>query len=399
MTKFVAARPHRDRPTWAGYILITSYVWFVYAFSSSQALIRDEQGTSRTIASLHVIVLSIGGIIAGLIAARLIVKLGRDRFIIFSVAGLAAGVLLYTTPGGIILTLSGSFIASFFGSAIIVGAIAFLFDHQKEAGPASVTEANAVAALSGAIAPIAVGVGVGIFLGWRFGLWLTLLGLLVSLLLMRNNLPAFRVPAEEQIRETLKVPFPRRFWWALGTLFILISSEFILTLWSVDLLRDRGGLEAGAAAATVGALTFGIFIGRLIGSRFAEYFPVDRILSVAVLIASSGWLIVWLNTSAPIMIGGLVVSGIGCAIFWPLGLSRVVLASGGQNDRATALGAVAGASAGGVGPFALGALADAIGVHSAFLALPVLLFLGLFLILIKPVTNTITPETTPTSVT
>jgi fucose permease len=344
-------------------------------------------------------VLSIGGIIAGLIAARLIVKLGRDRFIIFSVAGLAAGVLLYTTPGGIILTLSGSFIASFFGSAIIVGAIAFLFDHQKEAGPASVTEANAVAALSGAIAPIAVGVGVGIFLGWRFGLWLTLLGLLVSLLLMRNNLPAFRVPAEEQIRETLKVPFPRRFWWALGTLFILISSEFILTLWSVDLLRDRGGLEAGAAAATVGALTFGIFIGRLIGSRFAEYFPVDRILSVAVLIASSGWLIVWLNTSAPIMIGGLVVSGIGCAIFWPLGLSRVVLASGGQNDRATALGAVAGASAGGVGPFALGALADAIGVHSAFLALPVLLFLGLFLILIKPVTNTITPETTPTSVT
>jgi predicted MFS family arabinose efflux permease len=399
VTKFVPARPHRDRPTWAGYILITSYVWFVYAFSSSQALIRDEQGTSRTIASLHVVVLSIGGIVAGLIAARLIVKLGRDRFIIFSVAGLAAGVLLYTTPGGIILTLSGSFFASFFGSAIIVGAIAFLFDHQKAAGPASVTEANAVAALSGAIAPIAVGVGVGIFLGWRFGLWLTLLGLLVSLLLMRNNLPAFRVPAEEQIRETLKVPFPRQFWWALGTLFILISSEFILTLWSVDLLRDRGGLQAGAAAATVGALTFGIFIGRLIGSRFAEYFPVDRILSVAVLIASSGWLIVWLNTSAPIMIGGLVVSGIGCAIFWPLGLSRVVLASGGQNDRATALGAVAGASAGGVGPFALGALADGVGVHSAFLALPVLLFLGLFLILIKPVTKTITAETTPTSAT
>lgn len=399
MTKFVAARPHRDRSTWAGYILITSYVWFVYAFSSSQALIRDEQGTSRTIASLHVIVLSVGGIIAGLIAARLIVKLGRERFIIFSVAGLAAGVLLYTAPGGIILTLSGSFVASFFGSAIIVGAIAFLFDHQKEAGPASVTEANAVAALSGAIAPIAVGVGVGIFLGWRFGLWITLLGLLVGLLLMRNNLPAFRVPVDEQIRETLKVPFPRRFWWALGTLFILISSEFILTLWSVDLLRDRGGLEAGAAAATVGALTFGIFIGRLIGSRFAEYFPVDRILSIAVLIASSGWLIVWLNTSAPIMIGGLVISGIGVAIFWPLGLSRAVLASGGQNDRATALGAVAGASAGGVGPFALGALADAIGVHSAFLALPILLFLGLFLILIKPVTNTITPETTPTSVT
>lgn len=399
MTNLVAARPHRDRPTWAGYILITSYVWFVYAFSSSQALIRDEQGTSRTISSLHVIFLSVGGIIAGLIAARLIMKLGRDRFIIFSVAGLAAGVLLYTAPGGITVTLAGTFFASFFGSSIIVGASAFLFDHQNEAGPASITEANAVAALSGALAPIAVGVGVSIFLGWRTGVWITLLGLLVSLLLMRNNFPVFRVPVDEQIREAHKVPFPRRFWWALGTLFILVSSEFILTLWSVDLLRDRGGLDAGAAAATVGALTFGIFMGRLIGSRFAEYFPVDRILSIAVLIACSGWLVVWMNTYAPIMIGGLVLSGIGVALFWPLGISRVVMASGGQNDRATALGAVAGASAGGVGPFALGALADAIGVHSAFLVLPVVLLSGLFLILIKPVTKIITPETTPISTT
>jgi predicted MFS family arabinose efflux permease len=240
---------------------------------------------------------------------------------------------------------------------------------------------------------------VAIFLGWRIGLWITLLGLLVGLLLMRNNLPVFRVPVDEQVREVLKVPFPRRFWWALGTLFILISSEFTLTLWSVDLLRDRGGLDAGAAAATVGALTLGIFIGRVIGSRFAEYFPVDRILSIAVLIAFSGWLIVWLNTSAPIMIGGLVISGIGVALFWPMGISRVVMASGGQNDRATALAAVAGASAGGVGPFALGALADAIGVHSAFLVLPVVLFFGLFLILIKPVTKIITPETTPISTT
>ena len=399
MTKLVAAKPNRDRPTWAGYILITSYVWFVYAFSSSQALIRDEQGTSRTIASFHVIVLSLGGIIAGLIAARLILKLGRDRFITFSVAGLAVGVLLYTAPGGTPMTLTGTVLASFFGSSIIVGASAFLFDHQKAAGPSSITEANAIAALSGALAPIAVGLGVALIFGWRIGLWITLIGLLISLLLMRNNLPAFRVPLDEQVRESHKTPFPRRFWWALITLFVLVSSEFILTLWSVDLLRDRGGLDAGAAAATVGALTLGIFIGRVVGSRFAEYFPVDRLLTFAVLIACSGWIILWFNTYPPIMIGGLVVSGFGVALFWPLGISRVVLASGGQNDRATALGAVAGASAGGVGPFALGALADSIGVHSAFLVLPVVLLSGLFLILIKPVTKITTPATTPISTT
>lgn len=399
MTKLIAARPLRDRPTWAGYILITTYVWFVYGFSASQSLIRDEQGTSRTISSLHVIVLSIGGIIAGLIAARLILALGRDRFIIFAIMGLTAGILLYTAPGGTFVTLTGTFFASFFGSSIIVGASAFLFDHQKQAGPAAITEANAVAALSGALAPIAVGVGVGIFLGWRIGLWLTLVGLLVSLLLMRNNLVAFQVPIDEQVRESHKIPFPHRFWWALITLFVLLSSEFILTLWSVDLLRERGGLDAGAAATTVAALTLGIFIGRVLGSRFAEYFPVDRILTLAVLIAFSGWLIIWLSTSAPIMIAGLVLSGIGVALFWPLGISRVVMASGGQNDRATALGAVAGASAGGLGPFALGALADGVGVHTAFLVLPVVLLSGLLLIRLKPVTRIITPTDTPISTT
>lgn len=399
MSKLVAARPNRDRPTWAGYFLIASYVWFIYGFSASQSLMRDEQGTSRTISSLHVIAFSLGGIAAGLIAARLILALGRDRFITFAVIGATVGVLIYTVPGGTSITIIGAFIASFFGSSIIVGASAFLFDHQKEAGPAAITEANALAALSGIFAPIAIGIGAVIFLGWRAGLWLIFIGFLVSLILMRKDPIVFRVPVDEQIREASKVPFPRRFWWALATLFVLLTSEFTLTLWSADLLRERAGLEAGAAAATVAALTLGIFIGRVLGSQFAEYFPIDRILILAVLIACAGWLIVWLSTAAPVMITGLVISGIGVALFWPLGISRVVMASGGQNDRASALSAVAGATAGGLGPFALGAMADGVGVHTAFLVLPVALLSGLFLIRIKPVTRIITPPTTPMSTT
>ena len=399
MSKLVAARPNRDRPTWAGYFLIASYVWFIYGFSASQSLMRDEQGTSRTISSLHVIAFSLGGIAAGLIAARLILALGRDRFIAFAVIGTTVGVLIYTAPGGTSITIIGAFFASFFGSSIIIGASAFLFDHQKEAGPAAITEANALAALSGIFAPIAIGIGAVIFLGWRTGLWLIFIGFLVSLILMRRDPIVFRVPVDEQIREASKVPFPRRFWWALATLFVLLTSEFTLTLWSADLLRERGGLEAGAAAAAVAALTLGIFIGRVLGSQFAEYFPVDRILILAVLIACAGWLIVWLSTAASVMITGLVISGIGVALFWPLGISRVVMASGGQNDRASALSAVAGATAGGLGPFALGAMADGVGVHTAFLVLPVALLSGLFLIRIKPVTRIITATTTPMSTT
>jgi predicted MFS family arabinose efflux permease len=391
MSKLAAAKPKRDSPTWASYLLITSYVWFIYGFGASQALIRDEQGTSRTISSLHAVAFSIGGIVAGLIAARVIHALGRGRFLTFSVIGATVGVFIYTAPGGIGVTLTGTFIAALFGSSIIIGTSAFLFDYQQKAGPASVTEANAIAALGGVLAPIAIGIGAVIFLGWRAGLWILFLGFFLSILLMRKNPDAFGVPIVEQIQQASRVPFPRQFWWALVTLFLLLTTEFTLTLWSADLLRDRAGFEAGAAAASVGALTSGIFIGRVLGARFAEYFPVDRILTLAVLIAFGGWLVVWLSSNAAVMLVGLVISGLGFSLFWPLGLSRVVLASGGKSDRASALSAMAGATAGGMGPFLLGTLADSVGVHTAFLVLPVTLLVGLFLIRIKPVNRAITP--------
>ena len=397
MSKLVAVKPKRDSPTWASYLLITSYAWFIYGLSATQALIRDEQGTSRTISSLHAVAFSIGGIFAGLIAARLILNLGRGKFLTIAVFGSATGILIYTVPGGTAVTLIGAFFASLFGSAIIIGGSAFLFDYQQKAGPAAITEANALAALGGILAPLAIGFGAVFFLGWRFGLWVLLIGYVVSLLLMRRSPHVFRVPIDEHIRESRRAPFPRRFWWALATLFLLLSTEFTLTLWSADLLRDRAGFEAGAAAASVGALTGGIFIGRVLGARFAEYFPVDRILTLAVLVAFGGWLVVWFSSAAAMMLFGLVIGGIGMALFWPLGLSRVVMASGGQSDRASALSTVAGSTAGGIGPFFLGALADLTGVHTAFLILPVILFSGLFLIRIKPVTRPIIPVITANS--
>lgn len=397
MSGIIPARPNRDSSTWAGYLSLMSYAWFVYGFSATQALIRDEQGTTRTVASLHAVIFSIGGIIAGLLAAKFILTLGRGRFITVALIGTMVGVLVYTAPGGYPVTMAGAFLASFFGTSVVVGANAFLFDHQKAAGPAAITEANALAAFAGVLAPLAIGLGSIIFLGWRSGVWVLLAGIVVSLLLMRRKPADFRVPRDEAIREATHQPFPKVFWWSLITLFLFLTTEFTLTLWSADLLRERGGFEAGAAAASVAAVTGGILIGRILGSRFAEYFPVDRILAFAVLTALVGWSIVWFTAIGAVMLIGLLISGIGVSVFWPIGVSRVVLASGGQSDRASALSAVAGGTAGGVGPFLLGSLADSVGVHTAFLVLPVVLLFSLLLIMIKPVSRVIPPTMPMTS--
>lgn len=389
MTRLVPARPNRDSSTWAGYFAIGTYAWFIFGFSATQALIRDEQGTSRTVSSLHAVGFAVGGILSGLLAAKLIQVLGRGRFIAVGIVGTVVGVLVYTAPGGFIVTMSGIFIAAFFGTSVVVGSSAFLFDYQKQAGPASVTEANALAAFAGVLSPLAIGATSVIFLGWRFGVWILIGGAGLSLLLMRRKPHTFRVPEDEANREAAREPFPPSFYWSIVTLFLFLSVEFTLTLWSSDILRERGGFESGAAAASVAAVTGGIFIGRIVGSRVAEYFPVDRILSGAVLTTMLGWLVVWLSTTGYLMLIGLLISGIGVSVFWPIGVSRVVLASGGQSDRASALSAVAGGTAGGVGPFLLGALADSVGVHSAFLVLPIALGLGFLLMLLKPVSRAV----------
>jgi predicted MFS family arabinose efflux permease len=397
VSTLIPARPNRDSSTWAGYFTITTYSWFLYGFSATQALIRDEQNTSRTVASFHAILLALGGVVAGLLAAKLILTFGRGRFLTIALFGTIAGILIYTAPGGFPVTMTGAFLASYFGSSTVIGATAFLFDYQKGAGPAAITEANALAALAGVLAPLAIGLGSVLIVGWRVGLWIMFIGILISLLLMRRNPLVFRVPPDEQARESSRQPFPKLFWWSLVTLALFLGTEFTLTIWSADLLRDRGGFEAGAAAASVAAVTGGILIGRTLGARFAEYFPVDRILKFAVLTTVLGWSIVWLSTTGAVMLLGLLISGIGVSVFWPIGVSRVVLASGGQSDRATAYSAVAGSTAVGLGPLLLGSLADSVGVHSAFIVLPVFVLVGLLLMIIKPVTRAIPPATPSTT--
>jgi predicted MFS family arabinose efflux permease len=397
VNKLIPARPKRDSSTWAGYFSIATYAWFIYGFSATQALLRDEQGTSRTVSSIHALVFSLGGIIAGFLGARFILTMGRGKFLAIALLGTTVGVLVYTAPGGFPVTIIGAGLTSFFGTAVIISASAFLFDYQKEAGPAALTEANALAAVAGVLAPLAIGLGSVLVVGWRAGVWILFGGVILSLLLMRRNPLVFRVPPDEAMREKEHTPFPRLFWYALFTLFLLLTTEFTLTIWSADLLRERGGFEAGAAAASVAAVTGGILVGRLIGSRFAEYFPVDRILILAISTAMLGWVIVFIPTQGLFILIGLFISGIGVSLFWPLGVSRVVLASGGQSDRATAFSTIAGGTAGGVGPFALGALADAVGVHSAFIFLPIALSLGFLLMITNPVTKAIAPITPTTS--
>ncbi len=390
---FPGRRPVLDRITWISYVQISLFAFFLYGFGATQALLRDEQGTSRTIASLHAIVFALANVATGLLVPRLIARWGRGRVIRYSVLTMVVGVAVYTAPGGLPVTLLGTAIVACGGVSMIVTINAFVLDYQGGAGPASLTQANALAALFGFVVPLVIGITTAIALGWRTGLWALIVALLVSELVRRKDegdpqvqqaeAPSVVVPVRSE-----PVQLPRRFWWSLSVVALLLATEFTLTLWSADLLRERAGLGAAAAAASLAAVTGGMFIGRLFGSRLAQTWSIDRLLISSILLALGGFAVAWLSTAPVAILAGLFIVGLGIAVHWPIGVSRAVASSGGLIDRASGLSSVAAGAASGIAPFILGAMSDTIGFHRAFLIVPLLLITALAVILAKPVRST-----------
>jgi predicted MFS family arabinose efflux permease len=262
-------------------------------------------------------------------------------------------------------------LCSFGGSFVVTCSSTVLSAVHRTSGPAAITEANAVAAAVGAIAPLVVGVADGLGLGWRTAVLLVLPTVAVLWVFGRR---AAAVPRPAPTRDGGgHSRLSSRFWVSWVVVTAGIGVEFCLTLWSADLLHDRTTLSRAAAAAAVTALVAGMAVGRAFGARLALRLPVDALMYAAVGVNSAGFLMVWAATESAVAVVGLLVCGVGLSLYFPMGLSRAIAASLGRPDQATARVGLGAALASGGGPFVLGALADATGIHAAMLVVPALL--------------------------
>lgn len=380
------SKPIRDRQTLISYAQTAAWAWFIYSFGPTSALLRDEQNTAKSIAALHGTMLAIGGLVGGLIATSLVRRWGRGPVLRASAFGSAAGMAMYAWPGADTwLTLLGMFTTGLMaGGLLIVLVNAFIVEHQGPAGPAALTEANALAAGAGLISPLVVGIGAATVVTWRLGPWIPIVGLFAIEFWRGRGTSAYdgRVPATPRGEHP---PLPKRAWWAIGALMCFMAAEFSLTMWSADLLRDRHDLAPALAAGALAAITGGMFVGRVLGAGIARRRSTETMVRTSLLIALIGFAITWASPTAWLAITGLFVTGVGIAVLFPIGLARAMRASDGQNDRISALNAVWGSLGIAVFPFVLGALADAIGIHLAFLVVPGLFATALALVMLRPV--------------
>ena len=347
-------------------------------------LLGEEQEVRRAVSGLHGTALAVGAVLAGLVGPHAVARFGRGAMLRAGILGISAGVLIYIASGALPLTLLGALVSGTFGSVLLnTHSPVLTARHPGGAGTAAVSEANAFGAATGMAAPLLVGGAVAVGLGWRVGLLgVVVLGVVVLLVFLRTTVPDHRADLEAVAVATTPVEtrsgssgagLPRAFWWAWAVLVLCISVEFSMTIWASDLLQTRVGMGDGAAAAGVTAIVGGMAAGRFGGSRLALRYPTDLLLLAAIATAVAGWAIFWAATVPWLALGGLLVSGLGIGLHFPLGITRAIVASAGHPDKATARVSLGAGLAIGSGPFVLGYLADNFGTHRAFILVPVLL--------------------------
>src|SRR5262245_31857363 len=245
-----------------------------------------------------------------MLGARIVARLGRERALWLFLAALCASIAVYASVPLLPVTLAGALVCGGSASGITIAVAAALVERHGAAGPAAVTEANALAAATGVVGPLAVGGSVSLGYGWRPAVLIVVV--LIAVLYVCRR--AFRDPgAVTQMRAATgsgavapmpasegrgpnassghassvdpAMPASRRcvrpvlqFGLGGGVVVRCAGGEFCLTLWSAQLLRDRSHATPALAATGVTAIVGGMCVGRTLGSRLARRYKVDALL-------------------------------------------------------------------------------------------------------------------------
>ncbi|MGH3545969.1 MAG: MFS transporter, partial [Mycobacteriales bacterium] len=355
--------------------------YFLYSFTPAITLLRDDQGTSSFIAGFHGTCYAAGAVLIGFCGHRIVERYERARSVWLGLSGLCVGTVGLCIPGPPVLTLPAAFIASVGFSLLINTASTALADHHGTRSASAMNECNAVAAGVGLLAPLALGVTLSTGIGWRFGLLITVVLAGLVWAFMRVPIPPSRSPADKTALGTAvalsSTPLSAAFWWMWAAMATAVSTEFCLTIWASDVLRERTGASAGLAALGVTAVVIGIVAGRLFAARLASHIDVNLLLQIFLAVIALGFVVFWCSVNLWLSFAGLIICGLGIGPMFPLTFTALINASGNRPDLAAARSSLAIGLAVGVGPLAIGALTDATGAHWAILTVPVLVVLSM----------------------
>lgn len=367
----------RTRNTWAAYILLALYAYFLNIPGPITPFLRDEFQLSYTVTSFHFSAFAVGILVVGFFGHIVINRVGRQKALAIGALGLGAGALLLVVGRTPLVTIGGILVMGVVGSLILAVVPPFLKNEHGGSGSVAISEANSMSSLVSAAAPLLVGWFVRLMVGWRLALILGAVPVFIIGLLMLKSSEGTETHAAAVVH---KSRLPKKYWVMWVGLVFAVSIEFCLIYWSADYIVQEFHFSAAGAAQSVSLFLAGMIVGRLVSSRLLRAHAPGKIISVSILLGSVGFVLYWTSPAPWLALTGLVLAGLGVASFYPVTIYLMMDMAAGNEAHAGARASLASGIAIMFLPLLLGRIADSVGLKSA-LFLVLVLFALYFLMM------------------
>ena len=372
----------RNGQFWLLALQVATVNFFTGGFGPSQALLREDQGTSLGIAGLHGTALGVAAIIAGGFNSKLVHRYGRSNTTWIGLTVFSIGITFFVFAPPVQLTLFASLIAGL-GTSIVINNVNTAGSHAfAERSHTAVAQINAIAIAGFVTGNFIIGTTANVVRDqWRVGLLITIPFALALFIKGRKFEPDSHIPDESGPQ---RGKLSKGFWFSWTGFFISISAEFATTFWSASLISDR--TEASAAISTLAVIAFGTGVGtgRWYAGRLLKRFHADEQLKMALFLQFIAFGLFWSSHVLALCLITLFLVGLGISVQFPLFTLRMVAFSEGRPDLAIGKSSIAAGIAIASSPLLLGILGDNFGISRAYIMVPVLVSLGFTMVVLSP---------------
>lgn len=369
----------RNRFTWVAYLLLAVYGFFLNNLGPITPFLKDELVLTYTVSSLHFTAFAAGILLAGLGSAPVVGRIGRMAALWGGAAGLTLGAVLLMAGRSPVVTIGAAFVAGVLGSLILAVVPGALSDQHGEARAVAMSEANVVASLFSAAAPLLVGWFARNLGEWRWVLVVAAVLPPLTWLSLGRSGAGGSSAAAPRAPEGARGRLPGRYWIYWVALVLSIAIEFCMVTWSADYAERVLGLPRASAAQSVSVFLGAMIVGRWASSRLVRRFSAAAVVTASIGLASAGFLVFWLAWSTASGLVGLFLTGLGVAGLYPLLISLAIASAGEMTVQASGRATLASGVAILTLPLALGRLADLAGIRPAY-AVVLLLLAGVFVV-------------------
>jgi MFS family permease len=374
--------PPRDRYFWS--IALQTYIvnFFLGGFGPAQSLLREDQGTSLTIAGLHGTAMGLASVAGGLVFSKMTHRFGRELLGWIGLWIFGAGIVGISFSHPVPLTIFFSFVTGFGVTTVINSFIASFSSHYGKKAALAIGQANGISSAGYVSGTLVIGLIANQYREmWRYGLLVTIPMIVYIFFKVRINEREAHVPSEHG-PESGKLSI--KFWFTWIGFFAAIATEFATSFWGSALIQDRTGATSSISTIAIIALGSGMGLGRWYSGRVLRRLDLDGQLKFIIALQGAGFIVLWLSHNLVLSITALLFNGLGISMQFALCQMRMIALSGNRPDLATGYAAQAAGFAIAGSPFGLAMLGDHIGISRAYITVPFVILAGYLIVQFVP---------------